>query len=143
VVKIANGQWPSKTSAVAEKKAAEKFQEIYKKIPDMNNQHDEAAITVMAYGLRQKAENRNLDSEKQGIATFRSLYKKLPTTTDDWNIVQSISYSGATREKDSDADLLSDAREAVLGTDPANKDSDGDGFTDGLEVMQGYDPLKK
>jgi hypothetical protein len=43
--------------------------------------------------------------------------------------------------KDSDGDGLSDAEEAVLGTDPNNPDSDGDGIPDGDEVDIGSDPL--
>jgi hypothetical protein len=35
---------------------------------------------------------------------------------------------------DTDADGLSDTREALLGTDPADPDSDDDGLTDGQEV---------
>ncbi len=142
-IAIANGRWPSETSASAEKMAKTQFQKIYKKIPDMNNAKDKAAIAVMAYGLRQKAENRNLDSERSGIKTFKSIYGKNPTSTEDWNIMQAITYSGASRGVDSDGDLLTDDREKALGTDPKKKDTDGDGYTDGDEVAYGYDPLKK
>ncbi len=142
VIKIANGRWPSLTSDDAEKQAKEQFQKIYKRIAD-NNNSDKAAVTVMAYGLRQKAENRNLDSEKQGIKTFRNIYGYNPNTTEDWNIMQAITYSGATRGVDTDGDLLTDEREKGLGTDPNNKDSDGDGYLDGIEVANGHDPLKK
>ncbi|MFH1522555.1 MAG: CARDB domain-containing protein [Patescibacteria group bacterium] len=140
-IKIANGRWPSITSIDAEKRAKEQFQKIYKRVADMNETHDNAAITVMAYGLRQKAENRNLDSEKVGINTFKNIYGYNPDSTDDWNIMQAITYSGATRDKDTDGDLLADVREAELGTDPNNPDSDGDGFLDGVEVANGYNPL--
>ncbi|MFH1426921.1 MAG: fibronectin type III domain-containing protein [Patescibacteria group bacterium] len=140
-IKIANGRWPSITNDNAEKKAKEQFQKIYKRIADMNNASDNAAVTVMAYGLRQKAENRNLDSEEQGINTFRNIYGHLPTSTEDWNIMQAITYSGASRGVDTDGDLLTDAREAELGTNPNNKDTDGDGFIDGIEVANGYNPL--
>jgi hypothetical protein len=37
-------------------------------------------------------------------------------------------------EVDSDSDGLSDADEAVWGTDPRNPDTDGDGYSDGMEV---------
>ncbi len=96
-IKIANGRWPSLRSEEAEERARAKFHNIYKRNPDTENQNDNAAVTVMAYGLRQKAENRNLESEKQGIKTFRHIYNKLPETTEDWNIMQAITYSGATR----------------------------------------------
>ncbi|MEI7850782.1 MAG: hypothetical protein WCH86_03035 [Kiritimatiellales bacterium] len=41
---------------------------------------------------------------------------------------------------DSDGDGLSDAKEAILGTDPKNPDSDGDGMSDGDEVAYGTCP---
>ena len=63
----------------------------------MNNKNDEASIVVMAYGLRQKAENRNLNSEAQGLKIFKDIFKYIPFTTKDWNILQAITYSGATR----------------------------------------------
>jgi len=140
-IKIANGRWPSMISEEAEKKAKEQFQKIYKRIPDMNDSRDNAAVTVMAYGLRQKAENRNLDSEKKGIKTFMNIYGYHPKTTEDWNIMQAITYSGATRGVDTDGDLLTDEREEELGTDANNLDTDGDGYNDGSEVANGYNPL--
>ena len=142
-IKIANGRWPGITNQDAEKRAKEQFQKIYKRIADMNDASDNAAVTVMAYGLRQKAENRNLSSEKNGINTFKNIYGYHPSTTEDWNIMQAITYSGATRGVDSDGDLLTDEREVELGTDLNNKDSDGDGYLDGIEVANGYNPLKK
>jgi len=41
---------------------------------------------------------------------------------------------------DADADGLTDAEEAELGTDPTNADSDGDGYEDGYEAGYGTDP---
>lgn len=41
---------------------------------------------------------------------------------------------------DSDNDNLSDAEEALLGTNPKNSDTDSDGYPDGSEVLSGYDP---
>jgi hypothetical protein len=141
-IKIANGRWPSAKNEVAERKAKNQFQKIYKRIADMNNAQDNAAVTVMAYGLRQKAENRNLNSEKIGIKTFRNIYSYNPTSTQDWNTMQAITYSGATRGIDTDGDLLVDSREKELGTDLNNRDTDGDGYLDGIEVANGYSPLK-
>ena len=96
-IKIANGRWPSTTSEEAEKEAKTQFKKIYKRDADMNQPNDNAAVTVMAYGLRQKAENRKLESEKQGIKTFEHIYGYHPKSTEDWNIMQAITYSGATR----------------------------------------------
>ncbi|OGF28220.1 hypothetical protein A2303_00215 [Candidatus Falkowbacteria bacterium RIFOXYB2_FULL_47_14] len=96
-IKIANGRWPGKTSEEAEISAKANFKFIYKREADMDDPKDNAAVTIMAYGLRQKAANRNLKSEKQGIQIFEALYDRLPTTTEDWNIMQAITYSGAKR----------------------------------------------
>ncbi len=96
-IKIANGRFPSTTSAEAEKYATEQFVKIYLRQPDLNNSRDNAAIKIMAYGLRQKAENRNLNSESVGIKTFRNIFGRVPQSTQDWNIMQAITYSGATR----------------------------------------------
>ncbi|HOZ53594.1 MAG TPA: hypothetical protein PK142_02865 [bacterium] len=97
VIKIANGRWPSITNLNAENKAKNEFKNIYKRAANMNNANDNAAITIMAYGLRQRAENRNLNSESAGLKTFRAIYNRLPQNTNDWNILQAITYSGATR----------------------------------------------
>lgn len=96
-IKIANGRFPSVINAEAEKYAKEQFVKIYRRSPDLNNNKDNAAIKIIAYGLKQKAENRNLNSESIGIKTFKNIFGKVPQTTQDWNIMQAITYSGATR----------------------------------------------
>lgn len=96
-IKIANGRWPSETNVEAETRAQNEFKKIYLRSADMTNPNDNAAVTIMAYGLRQKASNRNLDSERQGIKTFQYIYGRTPSSTEDWNIMQAITYSGATR----------------------------------------------
>ena len=140
MIKIANGRWPEAKNESAERKARDEFQKIYKRIADMDEPQDSAAITVMAYGLRQKAENRNLESEKKGIETFRHIYGHNPSTTEDWNMMQAITYSGASRGIDTDGDLLVDEREDELGTDKNDPDTDNDGYVDGIEVDNGYNP---
>lgn len=96
-IKIANGRWPSITNNEAEAKAKSQFKKIYLRDPDMNDPHDAAAIKVMAYGLRQRAKNRNLNSERAGLRIFRAIFGYLPDSTEDWNALQAITYSGATR----------------------------------------------
>ncbi|MFA4937543.1 MAG: hypothetical protein WC575_04665, partial [Patescibacteria group bacterium] len=59
------------------------------------NAHDDAAITVMAYGLRPLP--RNLNSEKVAIKTFKALFGTNPVSATDWDTVRAIAYSGATR----------------------------------------------
>ena len=95
VLKIANGRWPSVKNIEAEIRALGSFTKIYKRLPNYANSHDEAAIKVMAYGLRPT--DRNLDSEKAAIKSFKHIYKNNPTSTVDWDIVRAIAYSGATR----------------------------------------------
>ncbi len=97
VIKIANGRWPSITNTNAENRALAEFKNIYKRDADMSNLKDNAAVTIMAYGLRQRAENRNLNSESAGLKIFKDIYNRLPQSTNDWNILQAITYSGATR----------------------------------------------
>jgi hypothetical protein len=139
-IKIANGRFPSVTSDTAEKAAKDLFVKIYKRVADMNNANDAAAIKVMAYGLRQKAENRNLNSERAGIKIFKGIFGKVPAATEEWNAMQAITYSGATQKSDTDKDLVSDEMEKKIGTDPNKIDTDGDGFKDGDEVLSGYNP---
>lgn len=95
IIKIANGRWPSERSEDKENKAKEEFKFIYKKEADMNQLNDNAAVTVMAYGLRPA--NRNLNSEKAAIKIFKDIYKYAPESAIDWDIVRAIAYSGAVR----------------------------------------------
>jgi len=95
VIKIANGRWPSQTSATAENAAKVAFKKIYKRDASMANANDNAAVTVMAYGLRPTA--RNLNSEKAAIRSFKAIYGTNPTTAANWDIVRAIAYSGAKR----------------------------------------------
>ena len=97
VIKIANGRWPTSRSEVAEERAKELFKKVYLHEPDPNDIHENAAIVVMSYGLRQKAENRNLESERQALKIFTAIFKRLPSSTEDWNVLQAIAYSGAHR----------------------------------------------
>lgn len=97
IYKIANGLCPEKKNLEMEKWAMNEFYKIYLRPAHLNDSHDYMAVMVMAYGLRQKAENRNLFSEVQGLKIFKTIYKKLPSTTQEWNIMQAITYSGAKR----------------------------------------------
>lgn len=97
VIKIANGRWPSEKSIAQEDKAKVEFQKIYGRLPNLNNVNDNAAVTVMTYGLRQKAENRKLASEQKGMVIFKKIYGHNPSSTAEWNILQAITYSGAKR----------------------------------------------
>jgi len=95
VIKIANGRWPGQINKETEKNAEAAFKKIYLRNPDRTNARDDAAITVMAYGLRPA--NRNLDSEKAAIRIFTNIYGYSPATATAWDVVRAISYSGVTR----------------------------------------------
>ena len=97
IVLIANGRYPKELSLAAENKARVSFIKIYKREPNLNNSFDKNAISVFAYGLRQVPENRNLASESQALLTFKGIYGFIPQSTIDWNLVQGIAYSGASR----------------------------------------------
>lgn len=97
VVKIVNGRWPSQRSESAEEDAKERFKNIYKREINFNNKYDVSAMMIMAYGLKQRAENRNLNSEKVGIMIYKSIFGSTPSSTEDWNVMQAITYSGARR----------------------------------------------
>ena len=95
VVKIANGRWPSTLSAAREKTVSAAFKKIYLRNADRANPFDDAAVTVMAYGLRPSA--RNMNSEKAAINIYKGIFKKGPSSAADWDAVRAIAYSGATR----------------------------------------------
>jgi hypothetical protein len=97
VVKIANGRFPSQTNPDREAAVATAFEKVYKRAVDRTNRNDDAAVVIMAYGLRQEDGNRNIASERVAIKAFVNIYKKAPTTASDWDIVRAIAYSGATR----------------------------------------------
>lgn len=95
VIKIANGRWPSQTNVDAESRATVNFKKIYLREPDRSNAHDDAAVTVMTYGLRPA--DRNLNSEKAGIRIFKNIYGYNPEKATAWDVVRAIAYSGAIR----------------------------------------------
>jgi hypothetical protein len=95
VIKVANGRWPSQKSQAAEDNAILKFKKVYLRAPDMKNPNDNAAVTVIAYGLRPAS--RNTNSEKSAIKSFKAIFKYNPTSAVDWDVVRSIAYSGAKR----------------------------------------------
>lgn len=96
VIKIANGRWPTQRSDASEQQAEERFVKIYQRESNRDaNVHDDAAVTVMAYGLRPT--NRNLTSEAAAIKSFVAIFGHDPVTAEDWDAVRAIAYSGATR----------------------------------------------
>lgn len=94
-IKIANGRWPAKRVAAKEESAKKFFYRIYGREADMNNANDSAAIVIMSYGLKQKFYNRNIGSEENALKAFKFVFGHNPSTTEEWNILQAITYSGA------------------------------------------------
>lgn len=94
-IKIGNGRWPSQLSAEAEKNAHANFTIVYKRTAKMDNAHDNAAVTTMAYGLRPLP--RNLNSEAAAIKIFTKIYGYSPVKATAWDVVRAIAYSGAVR----------------------------------------------
>lgn len=94
-VAIGNGRWPNVKSLSSENNASKEFKKIYLREPDRNSSHDNAAVTVIAYGLRPS--QRNLDSEKAAIVSFKYIYGHAPRSATAWDIVRAIAYSGAKR----------------------------------------------
>jgi len=96
VIKIANGRWPSVKNEQAEKNTQDKlFKKIYVRSANMINANDNAAVSVITYGLRPA--NRNMNSETNAIKIFKNIFKHNPLGAVDWDIVRAIAYSGAKR----------------------------------------------
>ena len=94
VMKIANGRWPS-VSGSAIDAAKDRFKQVYLREPEMSDDNDDAAVTIMAYGLR--TADRNTDSERSAIKIFKSIFGKNPQKATDWDTVRAIAYSGSKR----------------------------------------------
>jgi len=95
VMKIANGRWPNQRNKQTETNATQAFRKVYLREPDKTDPYDDAAVTIIAYGLRPA--DRNLDSEKTAIKFFKAIYGYNPFTATAWDIIRAIAYSGATR----------------------------------------------
>jgi len=95
VVKIANGRWPSQINSAREEVAEGNFKAIYLRDPDRTNPNDDAAVVIMAYGLRSR--NRNLESEKAAIKIYEDIFNRVPVSATSWDAVRAIAYSGSTR----------------------------------------------
>lgn len=96
IIKIANGRWPNVVSENDYVKSKEDvFRQIYLRDPDYALKNDEAAMMIMAYGLR--PEPRSLEREEEAASFFKEIFKKDPETSFDWDIIRAIAYSGAIR----------------------------------------------
>jgi len=90
IIRIATNQAPIQRSAEAEKRArALKFPLLYSG-EGWGEGVQEPDILVMAYGIRPIV--RDMEKEKQGLKEFLKIYKRVPSSTFDWNILRFISY---------------------------------------------------
>ncbi len=85
---IEQGQRPEQRNEAAEKLARKVFDMVLHIVPT-NEFHDEM-IDMIAYGG--PVDQRNLNRERQGIGVFGGVFRRLPDSTYDWNIVRFISY---------------------------------------------------
>jgi hypothetical protein len=95
LIKIATGRWPTERNEVAEERAERRFRYIYKRAPLSIDEHDNAAKTIIAYGL--SPAKRIPESEKSAIRTFKKLFLEYPSSASDWDMVRAVAYSGARR----------------------------------------------
>lgn len=79
------------------------------------------------------AENQNPVTTPPNIPPPTSIEPESPATPTE--------PSPQTSSVDGDGDELTDAEEAILGSDPTVADTDGDGFSDGAEIKGLYSPL--
>ncbi|MFA6106246.1 MAG: prenyltransferase/squalene oxidase repeat-containing protein [Patescibacteria group bacterium] len=94
VIKIASGRWPGRRNEDREAAAKKKFLKIYRHEADMDDPHENAFITIAAYGLLPA---RKLKDESAALKSFIAVYGRTPENLEDWNIVRAIAYSGAKR----------------------------------------------
>ena len=92
VIRISNNELPLENNPAAEERAKNEFKKVYDRDADLKNVNDQSAINFMAYGLR--PERRDLDSERAGLSVFTDIYKYLPMSALDWDIIRAMAYSG-------------------------------------------------
>jgi len=68
---------------------------VYNRAAVISNNKDANVITIIVYGLGPT--NRNTDSEKAAITSFRRVYNHDPVNPLVRNIVRAIAYSGTSR----------------------------------------------
>jgi|GEM_PF-5383497 len=92
-IKIATDRLTQERSDGSEKYAKEVFKKkVYSRDPNLTNQTENKAVTVMAYGLRPS--DRSLAKEADATKKFKSLLNRLPKGARDWDMVRSMAYYG-------------------------------------------------
>ena len=91
VLNISNHDIPNQRNAIAEQNAKNAFKLIFGRDPILEHPSDNYAIMEIAYGLR--PQDRDLEKEKIGIKKFIKIYKALPDSSFNWDVVRCLSYS--------------------------------------------------
>lgn len=89
---IVSGQAPQTKVAANEAVAKKIFVQVYKTQPNANSASDQKVIASLAYSL--EPAKRSLPLEQKALTVYVSVYKHLPKSTPDWNIVKAVAYSG-------------------------------------------------
>ncbi|MDO8505761.1 MAG: YCF48-related protein [bacterium] len=95
ITKISNGRFPGESSKQAEFSAQTRFRSVYLRNANISQQNDNAAINIMAYGLRPLP--RNLTSESAAISIYKKIFGRTPLSATEWDALRAIAYSGAVR----------------------------------------------
>ncbi|MBI4252894.1 hypothetical protein HY623_01785 [Candidatus Uhrbacteria bacterium] len=108
LLKIAGGRFPAGTCDLTKERAGANFKRVYKRDARKENANDQAALTIMQYGLlpvkavkvgegAAVVPNRDTQKEKQAILAFKKIFGYYPSTATAWNVVRAIAYSGTQR----------------------------------------------
>lgn len=108
LLKIAGGRFPTGACDLTKERAGTNFKRVYKRDARKDNANDQAALTIMQYGLlpvkavkagEQAAivPNRDTQKEKQAILAFKKIFGFYPSAATAWNVVRAIAYSGTQR----------------------------------------------
>ncbi|MDP2630648.1 MAG: hypothetical protein Q8P56_04525 [Candidatus Uhrbacteria bacterium] len=106
LLKIASGRFPTEKGTLTAERALINFQRTYGRKPVAKNANDQAAVTIMQYGLLpaktvkyadgtvKVVSNRDTKKEKVAILIFKKKFGFTPQAATAWNVVRAIGYSG-------------------------------------------------
>ncbi len=93
VLRIVTGQWPLGISKPLEAQSYLAFRSLYGRFADMKNNTEVNVLKMMAYGVRSIGP-RNILAEGKAVFRFMSVFKRIPKSNFQWNIVRAIAYGG-------------------------------------------------
>lgn len=106
LLKIASGRFPAEKGTLTAERALINFQRTYGRKPVASNANDQAAVTIMQYGLLPAktvkyadgtvsvVSNRDTKKENAAILIFKKKFGFYPKEATAWNVVRAIGYSG-------------------------------------------------